>query len=552
MATGTGTSTNRRVTRPRSRNGCITCKLRHVKCTEEKPSCAQCLKSGRKCDGYDPDNASQAQLRARIAERHKPIDRDTFCADHRLVLRQETRTERRYVDFFYTRTSTAFAGFYDSKLWSYLIPQFGEREPSVRHAMTAIGAMHSRVQITAAAALQDGSGTAPSERFVLEEYNKSIQTLVKSLSAARGESIDLTLTTCCLFVCLEMLRENQKEALDHIEAGLRIIHKHEQSSSSSTWTSELYLQLRDLFLRLNLQASFMGRLLIPLKFTSPDTTRSSAGLMVYGNMLEARSHLDNLMNKALLFIRSVGIMREEREPALQLSFEAEQEALCQEMAAWRWSHDKLLSKLGSKISTSDLCASYLLRIYYHTALLWVLVVLARDEDAYDNYTADFETVVSHAEEVVRLTGASLSTSSSSSSDKGKSPAPTPTLESTSASPASSFSLEGELIGPLYYASCRCRHPSIRRRALTILKHYSKREGMWDAQLYARVAKLVIEVEESQCVTPPMTERDIGSLSRVYEEIQSKEKLENPTQVVLYMKPEGVDGPWWMRSVFVEW
>ncbi|KAL4751207.1 hypothetical protein BDW72DRAFT_98639 [Aspergillus terricola var. indicus] len=526
-------STTRTITRPRSRNGCITCKIRHVKCDEAKPFCNQCRKSGRKCDGYD--NASQTQLRARIAERHQPLNRNTLGADHRLVLRQGTGTERRYIEFFYTRTSHAFAGFYDSKLWSYLIPQFGEYEPSVRHAMTAIGALHERFQLSASApgsAILMVEGSAPTERFVLEEYNKSIQTLVKSLAAHCPEgSINLALTTCCLFVCLEMLQGNRKEALDHIEAGLRIIHKHEQfTSTGSGWTSELYQQLRDLFLRLNLQASFMGRLLAPLNVDSPDTRNGH----IFTNLPEARSHLDRLMTKTLRFIRSVGILREERLPAVLAKFEAERDQICEAMLSWRWSHDKLLDKLGPEVQQSDLCASLLLRIYYQTALLWVHVVLDRDENGHDNFTADFESLISHAEEILCLTS------------------PTCVTEKARVEEAeTAFSLEGEIIAPMYYAALRCRNPFLRRRALNILFQYSKREGMWDARHYAQVTKIVVEIEESQCPKPPMSEKDIGSLARVYEVVQLKEIKANPTQVVLYMKPEGVNGPWKMKNVMVE-
>ncbi|CEP23048.1 unnamed protein product [Cyberlindnera jadinii] len=36
----------------RSKNGCWTCRIRKKKCSEEKPSCAQCVKLGLTCDGY--------------------------------------------------------------------------------------------------------------------------------------------------------------------------------------------------------------------------------------------------------------------------------------------------------------------------------------------------------------------------------------------------------------------------------------------------------------------------------------------------------------------
>jgi hypothetical protein len=38
---------------PRSRNGCTTCKKRHRKCDETKPSCQECKKKKLKCEGYD-------------------------------------------------------------------------------------------------------------------------------------------------------------------------------------------------------------------------------------------------------------------------------------------------------------------------------------------------------------------------------------------------------------------------------------------------------------------------------------------------------------------
>ncbi|TQS32088.1 hypothetical protein Golomagni_07605, partial [Golovinomyces magnicellulatus] len=43
-----------RVSKPKVRTGCITCKIRRVKCDEVAPSCNRCTSTGRKCDGYGP------------------------------------------------------------------------------------------------------------------------------------------------------------------------------------------------------------------------------------------------------------------------------------------------------------------------------------------------------------------------------------------------------------------------------------------------------------------------------------------------------------------
>ncbi|KAI2613794.1 uncharacterized protein GGS25DRAFT_17386 [Hypoxylon fragiforme] len=43
----------KRTSKPKVRTGCITCKIRRVKCDETKPACTRCSSTGRKCDGYD-------------------------------------------------------------------------------------------------------------------------------------------------------------------------------------------------------------------------------------------------------------------------------------------------------------------------------------------------------------------------------------------------------------------------------------------------------------------------------------------------------------------
>ncbi|KAL2829505.1 hypothetical protein BDW59DRAFT_142169 [Aspergillus cavernicola] len=61
----------------RVKSGCITCRIRRVKCDEGKPDCGRCRSTGRKCDGYThpplagggfgsaPDNISGRQRRVK-------------------------------------------------------------------------------------------------------------------------------------------------------------------------------------------------------------------------------------------------------------------------------------------------------------------------------------------------------------------------------------------------------------------------------------------------------------------------------------------------------
>ncbi|MCJ1434588.1 hypothetical protein MMC27_003957 [Xylographa pallens] len=40
--------------RKRTKTGCLTCRRRRIKCGEERPTCANCIKSKRSCEGYAP------------------------------------------------------------------------------------------------------------------------------------------------------------------------------------------------------------------------------------------------------------------------------------------------------------------------------------------------------------------------------------------------------------------------------------------------------------------------------------------------------------------
>jgi hypothetical protein len=49
---GSGPSTNPKM-RKRTKTGCLTCRKRRIKCGEERPTCGNCIKSKRQCEGYN-------------------------------------------------------------------------------------------------------------------------------------------------------------------------------------------------------------------------------------------------------------------------------------------------------------------------------------------------------------------------------------------------------------------------------------------------------------------------------------------------------------------
>jgi hypothetical protein len=49
---GSGHATNPKM-RKRTKTGCLTCRKRRIKCGEERPTCGNCIKSKRQCEGYN-------------------------------------------------------------------------------------------------------------------------------------------------------------------------------------------------------------------------------------------------------------------------------------------------------------------------------------------------------------------------------------------------------------------------------------------------------------------------------------------------------------------
>ncbi|KAL2181552.1 uncharacterized protein P884DRAFT_288751 [Thermothelomyces heterothallicus CBS 202.75] len=112
--------------------GCITCKIRKVKCDEAKPFCMRCTETGRRCDGY-LDAKTMAQRRRRsggpgtgiVGEPQAPLAlfHDWASSD-----------ERRAFHFFQHITAPCLSRSLDGPFWRFLVPmrhsQPHPRQPS--------------------------------------------------------------------------------------------------------------------------------------------------------------------------------------------------------------------------------------------------------------------------------------------------------------------------------------------------------------------------------------------------------------------------------------
>ncbi|KAJ9138356.1 C6 zinc finger domain protein [Pleurostoma richardsiae] len=182
---------------PKVRTGCITCKKRHVKCDEARPSCQRCMKWQGFCEGYEraksissvsasdsegsnrrsstpapPPEATGATTNsgtstelvpasststagvstvatAAIAATSIPQERDTSSA---VLLEPDFNStvfsfqwEKVYFEHWLALANNLGGGFFPSTLWTKTIPQLSHDEPALRYAVIAIGAIANAV-----------------------------------------------------------------------------------------------------------------------------------------------------------------------------------------------------------------------------------------------------------------------------------------------------------------------------------------------------------------------------------------------------------------------
>lgn len=166
-------------------------RIRRVKCGEEKPFCKRCTSTGRKCDGYATQSDSKDSLQ-------KP-------APSRSLSGTEDPMEQRLLYFFSTYTAPSLSGFFSTDFWERRVVESSHGEPSIRHAVIAIAAMHQEFNERREGGMDDTSNL---QAFAFRQYTKAISSL-HHLMTTRMPPLDLTLTSCILFASIDCLLGNQ-------------------------------------------------------------------------------------------------------------------------------------------------------------------------------------------------------------------------------------------------------------------------------------------------------------------------------------------------------
>ncbi|KAF2478733.1 hypothetical protein BDY17DRAFT_58405 [Neohortaea acidophila] len=214
----------RRAKHAKVRTGCRTCRDRHVKCDEQRPTCKRCEDAGKACAGYDA--AQVCPPKPQLA-RQNPTLRSLASFACPLTSR-----EKHAVDFFRLRAIHQMPGSSWLLAWDRLVLPLFQTEPAVLHAAAALASLQ-RGLIPLSPAF-DGVDQAEDLRFALEQYNRTISSLganiellEKQRSASAAEAV---LVVSLLLFAFELLHGNESRASIHLRGGMKVLMQQLQST----------------------------------------------------------------------------------------------------------------------------------------------------------------------------------------------------------------------------------------------------------------------------------------------------------------------------------
>ncbi|KAH8646814.1 hypothetical protein BX600DRAFT_476960 [Xylariales sp. PMI_506] len=456
--------------RLRSSTGCVTCRIRRVKCDEGKPFCNRCASTGRKCDGYkSPPSASRESALTFDPYSHLPGHEPH--GTHKL-------TELRALQFFCEVVAPSIAKPYNRQLWNKLVLQLSGQEAAARHSVIAISALYEDFYCN-----KRDISELKSNRFALLHYNAAI----RNVTATKDEG--LILVVCLLFVCIETLEGNFSEVLRHSQHGLQIL---KNVQDRLPWVKD---NLWPVFRRLSVLPLYFGLDGFPeppgIRDPLPDTFSTLDEAIYFGEGLLVRTIQLSRLGFHYPYRRTAPITLNPELFTLQDEVQRGLEKWHTAFAEFEMHR----SKFESSRSASNSCLIQIL-----TCEIWASIAHTPGEGVFDSYFVTFRKITKHAE----LLGRSM---------YGRKQAPSDRL----------FTFEWGYLPILVYVVSKCRDLVIRLQALQLIRRYGPlRESLWQRDTLYVACRRLIEVEHGLVLDNqdhPVGQVDWGYIPSVEERIE---------------------------------
>ncbi|KAK2028610.1 C6 zinc finger domain-containing protein [Colletotrichum zoysiae] len=361
-------------------------------------------------------------------------------------------------------------------------------EPAILYAILALGAVHEQeLAITEPCNVRDDEANNPQSpntagHLGLQYYNKSISLLQPHLLKSGTGSTRVALIVCTIYVCLEFMQKRYRPGFLHFGYSLQLLGNLLRNRSSATSTDPSDDWFAEVIPRLDLQAAL---LMNEFYLGAADATSFIWHPLpqAFQTTRDASHSLDGLLFRAHQLQKNGSAIKLSEDAVNIFELLATQQALRKDLEEWLHYFEVFKENSLSHLSNGERLICQRLPIYHTMAHIIINTSLnPRDELIFDLYTHQFASVVSHSRQIINTIQPSE--------------LPTPAADTPGSHvPQLDCPADIGLIPPLFYTAIKCRVPRIRRQAVELILLGQRHEGIWDADLTARVAREVMTLEE---------------------------------------------------------
>ncbi|KAH6976407.1 hypothetical protein BKA56DRAFT_644992 [Ilyonectria sp. MPI-CAGE-AT-0026] len=487
---------------PKSRLGCKTCKIRRVKCDLSRPSCLKCNSTGRTCDGYSElPLTSKPEIESSYYHNEKVNRAESYDSYHPcttisayqpnqwhaeyhglisqnlgpfLVLPVTGPAQTEAMCFFEYISIRHLNEYHPCESWRKTLMFFSQTVPSVRYAALALALIHRNYLD------RDSSGHVHQphslkdwlpDKAPLLYYNRAIQLLLNQESSDSTETTAITLLVCYLFTCFDHLAGNDAQAMKHLRGGVELsrnISTYDDTKASSVRT--LICQVTRQIRRLDMQAVTFLVDWTPIDIQETLLPRLSPSDSAFRSLDQAADHLQILVTWVMRLRHTEQQMHPMGEISQPLS--SVKDIVHGQLETWSTLFENMLEQGSPYETDSETYPPISLLHLQHIITCTLLRTCGpgREMD-YDNFLPQFQQCVALAGDVVAA------------------------HERYSGSLKPTFTPEIGILPVLYMIGVKCRHPTVRREVLSILRRQPIQEAVWNSVFAAKIVERVIEIEE---------------------------------------------------------
>lgn len=360
--------------------------------------------------------------------------------------------------------------------WTDTVPQICRTEPAVWDAMIAISALFEYPnQCMDFTLLRNNSNRIVPLNQVQQDaltwYSRSISSVHSQIGRGSADPY-IAMISCTLFICIETIQGRMEEAFQLYKQGVALILELRKQVNrgvvSLSKANLLEHTIIPLFLRLGV-ISFTISGTQPTDIFSLAETEIGSGFV---SVESARSAMTSIAAEIMLFereaaahLKSVG-----GEPFVSPEVTLKKDSLSARLLGWYQAYIRFceISQLHNGFSITP---EPILLTFYAAGRITLTGCLSQQETAYDVHIADFTAIVEGASSVLNAM----------TSPDGVLPP---------------FTFEMGVGIPLFLTALRCREPTIRRKALDLLKKAPPMQAFFKCTPTALLAENLMNLEEA--------------------------------------------------------